>query len=274
MSRTRTRAGCADWKRQAALALCTFAATAVTAGCGSTDVQYPGLVTAQAKLVQQAADGFGTHYVSGEFEPSDYLTSTWEKYQTVAVADAALGAIPAADLTSQQLSQQPGYRLTAATTLNTAIATHQLPNGDFDNGTASSGSGGVNGTFWGEAEGEAALALSPYVSAAQKTSWVTSMEHYSDYLWSTQLNPATNAAWYPNGNVVLREAVILLETYQLSGNPTYNAEYATARQFLTNPGLLQTRWSAAGWKTGSGATGWYSESTVSSPNQPWPAPTA
>ena len=244
------------------------AVTLLATGCTSSDPQYVSMVTTQAEIVQQAADEFGTHFSGGEFESSDYFTSDWEKYQLAAVADASLGAIPSGDLSSEQQSLQPGYRETAISTVDQAIATHQLSDGDFDDGTPSSGSSGVNGGFWAEAEGGIALMMAPYASAAEQANWITSMENYSDYLWTTQLDPNTYAAWYTNGNVVLRETVILLETYLLSRDSTYYTEYTTAKEFLNTPGALTSRWTSEGWMTGGGGTGWFTESTTSVPDEP------
>lgn len=216
----------------------------VFAGVARAD--YASLTAAQQNLVQQAADGFGTHWSAGEFVPSAYTTADWEKYQSAAVADAVLGG---------------SYASTAQATVDQAIAVHQLPNGDFDAGTVSAGSSGVNGTFWGEAEGEIALLLAPTVSAAENAAWVASMERYASYLWQTQIGPPHE--WYINGNVQVRETVILLEAWLLSNDPKYLEEYQISREFLTVPGAISPAWGADGWKTG-----WFTESLVTRPNTP------
>ena len=212
------------------------AVTLLATGCTSSDPQYVSMVTTQAEIVQQAADEFGTHFSGGEFESSDYFTSDWEKYQLAAVADASLGAIPSGDLSSEQQSLQPGYRETAISTVDQAIATHQLSDGDFDDGTPSSGSS------WGQRRllGRSRRRDRPddgalRIGRRDRRNWITSMESYSDYLWTTQLDPNTYAAWYTNGNVVLRETVILLETYLLSRDQYLLHRVHNGKRVLEHP---------------------------------------
>jgi hypothetical protein len=245
--------------------LAAVAAGVLLAACSSST---PTVAINQAQALQKAVDGYAGYYNgAGEWNQPAYLTNDWEKFQGVAVGDAALASIPTALLSGSQLLAQQPYLKTAVATVNQAIAIHQtLPDGDFDNGTPAAGDSGVGGTFWGEAEGLIALTLEHEVSQATLANWQDSMRRYANYLWATQLAPPHD--WYANGNVVLRETVILLETWELTGDSTFQAEYQQARQFLTTPGTVDPKWSAEGWRTGTGGAGWYTESTSSLPNAP------
>lgn len=234
------------------------AAFLTLAACDSST---PTLAMNQTAALQAAVDGYAPYYSDGVWNQASYLTGDWEKFQGVAVGDAALAAVPQGFLTVAQQATRPLYLQAAVATVNKATATHQLANGDFDNGTPTSGTSGVAGTFWGEAEGLIALTLRPQLDPATLASWQASMRRYATYLWATQLAPPHD--WYTNGNVVLRETVILLETYELTGDSTLASEYQQARRFMTSPGSIDARWSSEGWKDG-----WLTESTTSLPGVP------
>ena len=211
------------------------------------------------EITRTALDRFS--YRNGEWMPSQYRSPSWEKYQAPAVASAALGTAPSG--TSAQ-------RDVAIDTVNTAISRHQLPNGDFDNGTPASGTSGVWGGFWAEAQGLIAITLHGAVPTATLRRWEQSMASYVRYLETSH-----QTTWYANGNVVLRQAVIMLETHrlaQLVGDPraaSYWQEYLAEKRFLVNPAATQHRgdpnWATYGQYTGSGGQLWFDESTASAP---------
>jgi hypothetical protein len=214
------------------------------------------LLVRDARIVNTALNAF--KQTDGRWMPSMYSSSTWEKYQDPAVADAAL-AVERNDTAARDR---------AVHTMDAAITDHQLPDGDFDNGTAALGSSGVDGGFWAEAEGLTALILRSSVAPATYTSWVTSMERYVDYLQKSDAS-----GWYANGNVVLRTAVIMLETYQLArsdGAPAaerYWRDYLFERHFLVtgNTGRADTPYLGErgdGLQRGINASLWFSESSI------------
>ncbi|MGZ3602849.1 MAG: hypothetical protein ACXVDF_23285, partial [Ktedonobacterales bacterium] len=155
--------------------------------CHSADPNYAStLVGRDFSPLASTETGFLAHYSSGEWMPSLYATSDWEKYQSAAAGEATLGALPGGTQVQRQV---------AIDTVNRAIRVHQMSNGDFDNGAPASGSSGLEGAVWGETEGLIALELKPYLDAGTLASWTASMEHYVDYLSSSG-----NLLWYANGN--------------------------------------------------------------------------
>jgi len=213
-------------------------------------------------MLRSAVDTFPRR--GGAWMPGLYSSSSWEKYQTAVVGDAVLGARRGGGLGRRQIAQE---------TVDLAIARHQLPDGDFDNGTHAAGSSGVSGGFWAEAEGLVALVLRPYIRRPLFADWVGSMERYADYLMRSG-----ETKWYANGNVVLRTAVVLLETYRLAElNGGRNAArlwraYTFELRFLTDPATRGKgeRWSWLGYgerSNGNGGT-WFVETADSRPNRP------
>jgi hypothetical protein len=225
--------------------------------CHSADPNYAStLVGRDFSPLASTETGFLAHYSSGEWMPSLYATSDWEKYQSAAAGEATLGALPGGTQVQRQV---------AIDTVNRAIRVHQMSNGDFDNGTTASGTSGVQGSFWAAAEGQIALELKPFLDAGTLASWTTSMEHYVDYLSSSG-----NLLWYANGNMALRHALIALETKLLSGSSTYAQYYSSAIQSTLDPtmGGALPAWAPYGLKfskaptqaDGSDGSGWLFES--------------
>jgi hypothetical protein len=201
-----------------------------------------------------------SNYSNGELVPSEYDTNSWSVYGAAVGGIAALGVQP--DGTAAE-------RTMATDILNTAIATHQQPSGYFDAGTPTSGSGGVDAGMWVEAEGYAALLLRNSVSAQQLKQWEQSMASFVGYMKTNK-----NLTFYPNGNIVLRQTVILLETYKLAelvGDPnaaTYLQEYQAEKQFLVDPsasfpGENPPYWDNYGKHTTSNGGFYYTESETS-----------
>jgi hypothetical protein len=201
---------------------------------------------------------------SGIWMPAQYASQDWEKYEDAAAADAALGLLPGGN---------PAQAQAAARTVDAAIADHQLRSGDFDNGTAASGPSGVNGGFWAEAEGLIALTLRHAVTPQRLSAWEQSMARYVAFLESSH-----NASWYANGNVVLRQAVVMLETYDLARSvsdpaaPQFLRDYQAERQFLVNPSAARaggiSGWATYGEHSGANGARWFAESPTSSPHAP------
>jgi hypothetical protein len=255
-NRRRGRSISSPFKLLASSVACLGLLAAVT-GCHSADPKYAStLVNGDYATVASTEQSFFVHYSVGEWMPSRYTTSDWEQYQSAAVGEAVLGALPGGTQVQRQV---------AVDTVNQAIRTHQMSNGDFDNGTPASGSSGVNGPLWAEAEGLIALELKPYLDAGTLASWTASMMHYVDYLSSSG-----NLLWYANGNQALRHALVALETKMLSGSSTYAQDYASAMQSALDPtmGGAYPQWSAYGLKystiptkaDGSDGSGWLVES--------------
>jgi hypothetical protein len=209
---------------------------------------------------QPSGSSCTNNYANSELVPADYDTNSWSVYGAAVGGIAALGAQP--DGTAAE-------RTMATDILNKAIATHQQPAGFFDAGTAASGDGGVDAGMWVEAEGYSALLLRNYVSADQLKQWEQSMANYANYMKTNK-----NLTFYPNGNVVLRQSVILLETYKLAelvGDPnasTYLSEYQAEKQFLVNPsasfpGENPPYWNNYGEHTTPNGGFYYTESEAS-----------
>jgi hypothetical protein len=237
------------------LILCCIA----IAGCNSTDPQYSSLLQQQVKLAENALRAFQTTDYSayGIWDPGVYLSDQpdgyWEKEQWPAITEAILSRLPNNPSSANEAQ-------VAADTVNTAIAEHQLADGDFDAGPQGSEPSSVaGGTFWAEAEGLIAnvLADSEAATRSMLQSWEHSMVTYTSWLESSG-----NAHWYVNGNVNLRMAVIFLETYKLAvrvGDPraAYElAAYHAEQSFATKPGWAPS--GAWGWHQ-YGAAGWFSE---------------
>ncbi|MGZ4173101.1 MAG: hypothetical protein ACXVQR_01370 [Solirubrobacteraceae bacterium] len=224
--------------------------------CHSTDPNYASTLVSGAATVSSTDQSLLAHYSGGRWMPSAYTSSSWELYQIAAVGQATLGALPGGTAAERQV---------AIDTVNQAIDTHQMPNGDFDNGTAASGTSGVQGSFWGAAEGQIALELKPFLDAGTLAKWTASMEHYVDYL-----SASGNLLWYANGNMALRHALIALETKLLSGSSTYAQYAASAIQSTLDPsrGGALPAWAPYGLKfskvptqvDGSDGSGWLFES--------------
>jgi hypothetical protein len=205
------------------------------------------------------------NYSNGELVPSEYDANSWSVYGAAVGGIATLGVQP--DGTSAE-------RTMAIDILNTGIATHQQPSGYFDAGTAASGDGGVDAGMWVEAEGYSALLLRNSVSSEQLDQWEKSMAAYAGYLKTNK-----NLTFYPNGNVVIRQSVILLETYKLAelvGDPnaaTYLSEYQAEKQFLVNPsasfpGENPPYWDDYGEHITSNGGFYYTESEASEYTEP------
>ena len=190
----------------AALALVLAAIVAVVAIVTSGSRRSRQTVISPALLARDRALALGAvnafSYRGGIWMPAQYTGPAWEKYQTAAAADAVLGLLPGGTV---------AQRVAAAQTVDAVIANHQLPNGDFDNGTAFSGPASVGGGFWAEAEGLISATLRHSVALARLRTWEQSLARYVTFLTSSH-----DTDWYSNGNVVLRQAVIILETYQLA----------------------------------------------------------
>ncbi|MGH3264664.1 MAG: hypothetical protein ACRDNS_22040, partial [Trebonia sp.] len=206
----------------------------------------PGPPTATSRLIAEDAGVTGRlltalQFRDGEWMPSRYSTPDWEKYQTAALASAALGARPAGS---------PSRRNAAIMTVNAAITHHQLPNGDFDAGTAAAGTSSVSGGFWVEDEGMIALTLHRYVPKATLRAWERSVTRYVQFLVRSH-----SAQWYSNGNVVLRQTVIMLEAYRLArlvGDPAavdYWHDYVSEKRFLVRPTAVTGTHGAGEWRT-------------------------
>jgi len=219
----------------------------------------PGLVStdgdAAAKLLR------GMSFRAGEWMPSQYFGPEWEKYQAPAVAAAALGTSPGG--TAAQRNE-------AIETVNAAIVDHQQSDGDFDAGTAFAGGSSVSGGFWVESEGLIAITLRQDLDSATLRRWERSLARYVQFLVRSG-----SSDWYSNGNVVLRQAVIMLETYRLARwvrDPeasTYLQDYRFEKRFLVHPSAT----SGGGWRTygeyenGHGGL-WFDESPFSNPRAP------
>ena len=225
------------------------------AGCSSTDPQYPSLLTQQGETLYSTVQSFqALRYSNGVWDPANYTSAqpdgTWQKDQAPAVADAVLAASGS--------SQAASLASVATATVNTAIAQHQRPDGDFDAGPPGADDTGIGATFWASEEGEIAVVLDHTASKATLASWDQSMQRYVGWLESSG-----NARWYSNGNVNLREALIMLEAQDLAtatGDTTGAAadakDLAAEQVFVMNPG-----WQPAGdfgWHQ-NGAAGWFSE---------------
>ena len=223
----------------------------------------PALLARDRALALGAVNAFS--YRGGIWMPAQYTGPAWEKYQTAAAADAVLGLLPGGTV---------AQRVAAAQTVDAVIANHQLPNGDFDNGTAVSGPTSVGGGFWAEAEGLIALTLRHSVAPARLRTWEQSLARYVTFLTSSH-----DTDWYSNGNVVLRQAVIMLETYQLARSvddpaaPSYWRAYLAERRFLVAPAAVaggggRSEWLTYGEHTGPGGALWFDESPSSNPEAP------
>jgi hypothetical protein len=188
------------------------------------DSSVASLLEQEKQIVSKGVNGYT--YQNGEWLPSVYATSSWAVYQEAAAGAATLGVTSGGTAAERQI---------AIDTINTAIEVHQLPSGDFDDGTPTSGTSGDNGTMWVEAEGYSALALRNYVPLATEQAWEQSMVKYSNFL------ETGDTTWYANGNVNMSYAVALLETYDLakfvgdSKSSTYWNDYVSEKAFLTNP---------------------------------------
>jgi hypothetical protein len=218
----------------------------------------PYLLAYSKQTAKEAIEKF--QYKDGVWLPARYNQPEWGKYQNAAVAAAALGTLPDGTAAQRQM---------AIDTINTSIARHQLPNGDFDNGTAASGSGGVNNGFLVEGLGLAAWTLRDSVPPETLKAWAQSVGRYANYLQKG------DAQWYSNGNINIRYAVIMLEAHQLAkltGDPNTQAywdQYVAQRDFLVNPGAKTAASAVPKWKTygkySSGSSMWFSEGPSSDP---------
>jgi hypothetical protein len=211
------------------------------------------LLNEDQQIIQQALANVS--YSNGEWVPSQYSSTVWQKYEAPALAEAALYIRPGG--TAAELNN-------AVATLNQAIAQHQLSSGEFDDGTPTSGGGGVNSGFWVDIEGATALTLKNSVPASTLKAWEESMVKYTNFLLTG------NSSWYANGNVVLRQDLIMLETYKLAvavGDPNasaYLSDYQTEQQFLVSP--TKPAWTNYGEHTNSSGGLWFDESEVAGPN--------
>jgi hypothetical protein len=247
-----------------ALAGCVGAANAT-----NTDTQYPTEIANQISTVSSNLQTFQANAYdgNGRWDPTYYSGSQgdgwWEKEQWPAISEAALSRVSTNNLAAAE-------RTVATATVNQAIATHTLSNGNFD-GPAGQQSG-VGGTQWAQAEAIIAMLLingpSP-PDLATRTSWEQSLVKYTNYSES-----GGNATWYINGNVNLNILVAMLGAYKLAQNIGNSADasamltdYQNEQKFIMNPpGWNPASWGPVPYGNGPGfgwhqvgSQGWFSE---------------
>jgi hypothetical protein len=255
------------WRLCSCLA-CSCAALALAA-C-STDTQYPNEIVNQVLTLSSNLQTFqGRAYDGqGRWSPTNYDghqgDGWWEKEQYPALAEAALSRIP-------NNSLSPGQRAVATNTVNMAISTHQLADGNFD-GPAGTDAG-VGGTQWAWVEGVIAVLLSGGVNPpnlATRTSWEQSLVKYVKY----QETFSGVANWYANGNVNLNVTLTMYAAYKMAQNvgntndaTAMLSDYQAEQAFIVNPpGWNSASWGTAPYGNGPGfgwhqvgSTGWFSE---------------
>lgn len=118
----------------------------------------------------------------------------------------------------------------AEDTINTAIATRQLPDGSFLGPPGDTQPAGVATYFYGVEFGTVYQLISPYLDPATRIRWQASLAAAANFLVSSKAS-----TFYINGNINLGFAEFFYLVWKATGDPTFLQDYNNEWTFLLAP---------------------------------------
>jgi hypothetical protein len=169
-----------------------------------------------------------------------YRNGIWTTSNTVCWACNQGGpATAAATVYMLTGKTQPTLLQEAEGTVDTAIATRQLPDGAFAGPPGDTQSPEVATVFFGVEEGNAYLELAPVLDGVRRARWQASIAAAASYLIHNG-----NLTWYTSGNINLGNAELFYLAWKATGNATFAGAYRQAFSFVLSP--PRTRWPGRG----------------------------
>jgi len=206
------------------VACSTLGACVGRAGAATIQASVASLEPTTLSLLESQANAYATTqgpYASGVWSTS--MPGCWA---------CANGGPATAVSTSYVLSgAKNASLLTMATdTINTAIATRQLPNGGFLGPPGDGQSEPIATYFFGVEFGTVYHLISRYLDPATRIRWQASLAAAANFLVSSG-----NAIWWANGNINLGYAEFFFLVWKATGDPTYLQDYNNEWTFLLAP---------------------------------------
>jgi hypothetical protein len=133
----------------------------------------------------------------------------------------------------------PNLLREAEATVDTAIATRQLPDGAFAGPPGDPQSPEVATMFFGVEEGNIYLELSPVLDRVRRARWQASIAAAASYLIHHG-----NLTWYTSGNINLGNAELFYLASKATGSSVFAGAYQQALSFAISP--PQDRWPRRG----------------------------
>ncbi len=169
-----------------------------------------------------------------------YKDGTWTTSNTLCWACNQGGpATAAATLYMLTGKTQPNLLREAEGTVDSAIATHQRPDGAFAGPPGDPQSPEVATMFFGVEEGNIYLELSPVLDRVRRARWQASIAAAASYLIGHG-----NLTWYTSGNINLGNAELFYLAGKATGSAAFVRAYRQALSFAISP--PQRRWSGRG----------------------------